>query len=305
MSEIPMLFDPRALAMRAARAVALWPKGDFLHKQAAAAIVERLEDVVRIFPVAGVIGAGGGVYACALTGRFGINRVIQADPSPAMAALARAAAPHAETIVAKGAAALGEGALDLAVGGLALHRENDPVGALTQIRRSLRPDGLFIGAMLGGRTLHELRAALAEAEVEVEGGLSPRVAPMGELRDLGALLQRAGFAMPVADAERVTVDFPDAPALMHDLRAMGEGNALNDRRRAFSRRTTLLRACEIYHDHFARPDGRIPATFEIVFLTGWAPAPGQPRPKRPGSATTRLADALGAVERSAGEKAGR
>lgn len=305
MSDIPMLFDPRALAMRAARAAALWPKGDFLHKQAAAAIIERLGDVVRAFPEAGVVGAGGGVYACALKGRSGISRVVQIDHSPAMAALARSAAPDAETIRADGAAALGEGALDLAVGGLALHRENDPVGALTQIRRALRPDGLFIGAMLGGRTLHELRVALAEAEIAVEGGLSPRVAPMGELRDLGALLQRAGFAMPVADAERVTVDYPDPLALMRDLRAMGEANALTDRRKVFFRRETLLRACAIYHEHFARADGRIPATFEIVFLTGWAPAPGQPQPKRPGSATARLADALGAKERSAGEKAGR
>ncbi len=305
MSEILMLFDPGALAMRAARAVALWPKGDFLHRYASAAIAERLGDVVRTFPDAGVIGAGGGIYARGLQGRFGICRLIQIDRSPAMAALARSAAPDAETIRADGAAALGEGVLDLAVGGLALHRENDPVGALTQIRRALRPDGLFVGAMLGGRTLHELRAALSEAEIEVEGGLSPRVAPMGELRDLGALLQRAGFAMPVADAERVTADYADPLALMHDLRAMGEANSLTDRRKAFFRRETLLRACAIYHEHFARADGRIPATFEIVFLTGWAPAPGQPQPKRPGSATTRLADALGAEERSAGEKAGR
>jgi SAM-dependent methyltransferase len=251
-----------------------------------------------------VLGTGGGLYASAIAGRPWAARTIQADVSPGLAVVAAAACPAAETRAAAGPLAFGEATLDLAVSGLTLHAENDPVGALVQFRRALRPDGLFLGAMLGGRTLHELRAALAEAEAEVEGGLSPRVAPMADLRDAGALLQRAGFAMPVADAERLTVDYPDALALMRDLRAMGEANPLAGRRRGFTRRATLLRAAALYAEAFARPDGRILANFELVFLAGWSPGPDQPTPKRPGSAVARLADALGVPELPAGDKAG-
>lgn len=304
MTDAPSLFDPATRALRLDRAARDWGGADFLHRFAAAEIAERLTDVGRPFPVAGVLGTGGGCYASAIAGRPGAAHTIQADVSPGLAAVAAAACPAAETRAAAGPLAFGEATLDLAVSGLTLHAENDPVGALVQFRRALRPDGLFLGAMLGGRTLHELRAALAEAEAEVEGGLSPRVAPMADLRDAGALLQRAGFAMPVADAERLTVDYPDALALMRDLRAMGEANPLAGRRRGFTRRATLLRAAALYAEAFARPDGRIPATFELVFLAGWSPGPDQPTPKRPGSAVARLADALGVPELPAGDKAG-
>jgi len=298
------LFDPRALSMRAARAAKLWPAGDFLHRRAAAAMAERLDDVARGFATVGVVGAGGGAYAESLRGRPGVARVIQLEAHPAMAAVAARAAPWAETVTGQGAAALGEGVCDLVLSGLALHRDNDPVGALIQIRRALKPDGLFLGALLGGRTLHELRSALAEAEIAEDGGLSPRVAPMADVRDLGALLQRAGFAMPVADVERIEATYADPLGLMRDLRAMGEANALSERRRRFLRRSTLARAAALYADSFPAPQGRVRATFEIVWLSGWAPGPDQPTPKRPGSATARLADALGAVERPLGEKAG-
>ncbi len=304
MTDAPSLFDPALRALRLDRAARGWGRADFLHRFAAAEIAERLADVGRPFPVAGVHGTGGGAYAAAIAGRPGARRTLQGDISPGLCAVAAAACPGTEAAVAAGPLAFGAGALDLSVSGLALHAENDPVGAMAQHRLALRPDGLFLGAMLGGRTLHELRAALAEAELEIEGGMSPRVAPMADLRDAGALLQRAGFAMPVADAERLTVDYPDALALMRDLRAMGETCALTARRRGFTRRATLLRAAALYAQHFARADGRVEASFEIVFLTGWAPGPGQPAPKRPGSAAARLADALGAVERPAGEKAG-
>jgi hypothetical protein len=163
----------------------------------------------------------------------------------------------------------------------------------------------MLAALFGGQTLNELRSSLAEAEVECEGGLSPRVAPMAEIRDLGGLLQRAGFAMPVADSERLVVTYATPLHLMRELRAMGETNILTGRRRRPMRRATLMRACEIYARHFGAADGRVRATFEIVFLTGWAPGPGQPKPLRPGSATTRLANALGTEEVSAGEKAGK
>jgi SAM-dependent methyltransferase len=192
---------------------------------------------------------------------------------------------------------LHEGAQDLVVHGLCLHWANDPVGQLVQCRRALRPDGLFLGFLFGGQTLHELRACLAEAEAEVTGGLSPRVLPMGEIRDLGGLLGRAGFALPVADSFTKTVRYSDAFRLMADLRAMGESNALMARLRRPTRRAVLLRMAEIYQQRFAGQDGRIPATFEIIALTGWAPDDSQQKPLRPGSATARLAEALHAAER--------
>lgn len=301
MTPVPTLFDPAAHAMRADRAARHWPAADFLHRRAAEGLAERLGDVLRPFPRAAVLGSGGGAYAEALRGLGGIETLTQIDPSPRLAALAAA---HGETVAGDSPLMLGEASLDLVLLGLTLHRENDPVGALVQARLALKPDGLLLAATLGGQTLHELRACLAEAEAEVEGGLSPRVSPMADLRDLGGLLQRAGFAMPVADVDRLTVDYPDALALMRDLRAMGETNTLAGRRKTFTRRATLLRAAALYGQHFARPDGRVTATLDLVFLSGWAPAPGQPVPKRPGSATARLADALGTKERPAGEKAG-
>ncbi len=189
------------------------------------------------------------------------------------------------------------GAHDLVVHDLALHWAADPVGQLVQMRHALKPDGLMMATLFGGQTLHELRACLAEAEIAVTGGLSPRVAPMGEIRDLGALLQRAGYALPVADAVPFDVSYETAFALMRDLRGMGEGNALAGRLRGFTRRDVFLRAAEIYAARFGRGDGRIAATFEVIVLTGWAPGPGQQQPLRPGSAAFRLAEALGAEER--------
>ena len=181
---------------------------------------------------------------------------------------------------------------DLAIHGLSLHWSNDPVGQMIQCRRALRPDGLFLAFMFGGQTLRELRACLAQAEIDVTGGLSPRVLPMGEIRDLGGLLQRSGFTLPVADSFTKTVRYRDAFHLMRDIRAMGEGNALADRLRRPTRRDVFLQAAKVYHEQYADSEGRIPATFEIICLTGWAPDPSQQQPLRPGSAKQRLADAL-------------
>ncbi|WP_435260116.1 SAM-dependent methyltransferase [Thioclava sp. FR2] len=181
---------------------------------------------------------------------------------------------------------------DLAIHVLALHWANDPVGQMVQCRRALRPDGLFMAFLFGGQTLWELRACLAQAETNVTGGLSPRVLPMGEIRDLGGLLQRAGFSLPVADSFTKTVRYRDAFHLMHDIRAMGEGNALADRLRRPTRRDVFVEAAKLYNDQFADSEGRIPATFEIICLTGWAPDPSQQQPLRPGSAKQRLADVL-------------
>jgi SAM-dependent methyltransferase len=185
---------------------------------------------------------------------------------------------------------------DLILHAMSLHWADDPVGQLIQCRRALRPDGLFIAVFFGGQTLHQLRAVLAQAESDLRGGLSPRVLPMGDIRDLGALLQRAGFALPVADTLPLDVSYENLFALMRDLRAMGEANALDARPRNFTRRDVLLRAMELYAETFGTPDDRIPATFELITLTGWAPSSDQPQPLRPGSATTRLADALGTSE---------
>lgn len=185
---------------------------------------------------------------------------------------------------------------DLVIHALCLHWADDPIGQLVQCRRALRPDGLLIATLFGGQTLHELRAALAEAEVAVTGGLSPRILPMGEIRDLGGALQRAGLNLPVADVMPLSVTYETPLHLMHDLRAMGEGNAMAHRRRQPTRSRVFTQMAEIYARSFSTPDSRIRATFEIVTLTGWSPAENQPKPLRRGSATHRLADALGATE---------
>lgn len=205
--------------------------------------------------------------------------------------------PHAAHITDSDTLDAPDAAHDLVVHALCLHWANDPVGQLIQARRTLRPDGLFLAVFFGGRSLHELRSALAQAESDLRGGLSPRVAPMGEIRDLGALLQRAGFALPVADSFALTATYADPLALMRDLRAMGETNALMARSRHFTRRDVITRACDIYKEAYGDDSGRIPATFEIITLTGWAPDAAQPKPLRPGSASTRLAEALGTQEK--------
>ena len=191
---------------------------------------------------------------------------------------------------------LAPGSLDLAVSLLALQAVNDLPGTLVQLRRALRPDGLFLGCLLGGASLTELRHSFAQAESEIEGGISPRVAPFAAVREAGGLLQRAGFALPVADTDTVTVRYADAFGLMRDLRAMGMTNVLTERRRKPLRRATLLRTAEIYAERSCDPDGRVRATFEVLWLSGWAPHASQQKPLKPGSATARLAEALGTVE---------
>jgi SAM-dependent methyltransferase len=193
--------------------------------------------------------------------------------------------------------------LDLVASALSLHWVNDLPGALIQINRALRPDGLLLAAMLGGDTLTELRQAMLQAELATENGAGIHVSPFADIRDAGGLLQRAGFALPVTDVERITVDYADAFALMRDLQGMAEANAVKERHKAPLKRRTLLATMEAYHDLFARPDGRVPATFDIVWMTGWAPHESQQKPLAPGSAKMSLAQALGSRELPAGEKA--
>ena len=246
------------------------------------------------------LGSHGDEFATALADRKTVGWLVRADLGHGFARLARGPAVVADEEFLPFA----PNSFDLVVSAMDLHWVNDLPGTLVQIARILRPDGLLLGAMLGGATLWQLRQALTAAESEVEGGLSPRVSPFADLRDAAGLLQRAGFALPVADSETIEVEYDNALALMRDLGAMGESNLVVERRRGLARRATLLRAAEIYGERFALPSGRVAASFEVLFLHGWAPHESQPKPLRPGSAAQRLADALGTAEQSAGEKAG-
>jgi NADH dehydrogenase [ubiquinone] 1 alpha subcomplex assembly factor 5 len=290
------VFDRRAVRVRrdrAARRVGF----DFLFAEAAERLLDRLEDIDRRFPVVLDLGCRDGSLARTRGERGGIEHLVQLDASPAFAARTAGARLAAEAE----ALPFAPGSFDAVLSVLALHWVNDLPGALLQLRRALKPDGLLLVSLLGGDTLSELRQAFMAAELAEEGGVSPRVSPFAELRDLGGLLQRAGFAMPVVDSDRLTVTYADALALMRELRGMGESNAVAERRRSFTRRTTLARAAAIYGERFGQPDGRIPANFEIITLTAWAPHESQPQPLRPGSATTRLASALGTDEQPAGD----
>ena len=293
-----LVFDRAVLRRRRDRAARGWQNRAFLKREISGRLVERLDDVRRTFPDALDLGSHGDEIATALGERNTVGWLVRADLGHGFARLARGPAVVADEEFLPFAA----GSFDLVVSAMNLHWVNDLPGTLVQIRRILRPDGLLLGAMLGGATLWQLRQALAAAESEVEGGLSPRVSPFADLRDAAGLLQRAGFALPVADSETIDVEYENALALMRDLAAMGEGNLVVERRRGLARRSTLLRAAEIYSERFALPTGRVAASFEVLFLHGWAPHESQPKPLRPGSAAQRLADALGTNERSAGEK---
>ena len=266
----PTLTDRTALARNRDRVLASRDPALFLQEDAADEIQERLIEVNRRFTQPAVVTPFADLWRARMPG----TRIVADDER----------------------LDLEPGAHDLVIHALCLHWANDPVGQLVQCRRALRPDGLFLGVLFGGQTLAELRACLAEAEVSVTGGLSPRVLPMAELRDLGGLLQRAGFALPVADSTTRTVTYADAGRLMADLRAMGEANALAQRVRRPTQRQIFAQAATHYAEGFSAPEGRIRATFEMIFLTGWAPDDSQPKPLRPGSAARRLADALGSTE---------
>ena len=266
--ERPELFDRQALARNRARASR--DPVDFLRIAAVEDVQERLSEVNREFKSVAVVSPRPDLWGAVIPGAVFVadDDVLDLEPSK-----------H-----------------DLLIHDLCMHWANDPVGQLVQARRALRPDGLFLGTLFGGQTLNELRSCLAQAETEVAGGLSARVAPMAEIRDLGGLLQRAGLALPVADGLPFSVSYQSPLKLMAELRQMGESNAIASRVRHFTKRAVMLRAAELYSQNFAGPDDRITATFEIITLTGWAPADSQPQALRPGSATNRLADALGAVE---------
>ncbi len=283
------LFDRRQLRQRRDRAAANFGAHDFLARHAAEGLVERLGDIKRRFPLAVALG-GGGCLADALEGSFGIERLVHCDLSRTM--LDRQTG--ADQVVADEEwLPFADARLDLVVSALALHWVNDLPGALIQIRRALKPDGLFLAALPGGESLTELRQALMHAEAKVEGGASPRVAPFTDIRDAGALLQRASFALPVVDTDTLTATYPDALALMRELRGMGESNVMMHRRKGLTRRTTLMSAAENYLEMFSGTDGRVPATFQLLYLTGWAPHKSQQQALKPGQGEVSLTAALG------------
>lgn len=288
------VFDLRALRRHRARASRRAEAADFLFAESAERLTDRLDDVARRFPLALDLGSRHGVLARALGARGGIEMLVRADRT--LELLRQGPEPARAVVVEAEALPFAPGSFDLVLSNLDLHWVNDLPGALAQLRRMLKPDGLLLAALLGGGTLGELRRALLDAELAEEQGASPRVSPFADPADLGALLQRAGFALPVVDSDIIEVTYPDAFALMRDLRAMGETNAVVERRRRFTRRATLMRAATAYGALFGRADGRIPATFEIVTLTAWAPHESQPKPLPRGSAKTRLAAALEAAD---------
>lgn len=293
MSEPRRIFDSALLTARRDRAAAGAGAHDFLLERVAEDLAERLSIVRRTFPVALDLGSHHGVLGRRLGTADSVERMVSLDAAPALLALA----PGPRVLGALDALPFAAASFDLVVSGLALQLVDDLPGALIQIRRALKPDGLLLAALLGGGTLGELRQAWLAAEDEVLGGASPRVAPFADVRDLGGLLQRADFALPVVDSDTITVTYADPLALMRDLKGMGAANMLTDRRRVPVTRRLLMRAAEIYAERFGLDNGRVPATFEILTLTAWAPHDSQPKPLKPGSATSRLADALGVPER--------
>jgi SAM-dependent methyltransferase len=273
MATPPRLFDRALLSARLNRARHMGP-ATFLLDRVAADMVERLDAVLRKFRQGADIGSAGAQIRDALAGR--VDHLVAVDLPE------RDAEPLP----------LPPGSIDLAVSALALQFVNDLPGVLAQLRRALKPDGLLLAAMIGGDTLTELRQSFAAAEAECEGGASPRVAPFADLRDLGALLQRAGLALPVTDVDHVVVRYDHAFALMADLKRMAATNILVERRRTPTRRATMLRMAQIYADRFADADGRIRATFDVIWLSAWAPHESQQQPLRPGSAKASLAEAV-------------
>ena len=293
----PDIFDRRLIRRNLERSL---PDAGFLVQHAAEELADRTAAIKRSFGLAAGTGSYHGIAERTLKASLPGLNIVSLSRAFALAE----ACPAPRAVASEEALPLKEGAFDLVTSVLSLHLVNDLPGALIQIRRALRPDGLFLGALLGGDSLIELRQAFMIAETETLGGVSPRVFPTADVRDMGGLLQRASFALPVADSERLTVTYADPLALMRELKAMGAANPLAARSKKPLRRDTLARAAAIYSERFSEPGGRVRATFEILYLCGWAPHESQQKPMKPGSAAARLADALGTQEISAAGKAG-
>lgn len=276
------IFDRRLLRLRRHRARQIGGDHDFLLREVGERLVDRLGDVTRSFPLALDLGSRGPILAAQLAPQGRVGTLLHAG-----------FADGADFFADEELLPLRPESLDLVLSNLALHWVNDLPGALAQIRAALKPDGLFLASMFGAGTLGELRTCLMEAELAETGGASPRVSPFAALRDAAGLLQRAGFALPVADCDVITVTYPDMFRLLADLRGMGETNILLERLKRPTRRTIFARAAALYQQRFAEPDGRLRATFQVLFLTGWAPHQSQQQPARRGSGQADLRDVLG------------
>ncbi|MCC6912839.1 MAG: methyltransferase domain-containing protein [Rhodospirillaceae bacterium] len=296
MTDSMQVFDRKLVQRRRERAAPGFADADFLIRESAARLADRLLDVTRSFPTALDLGCHTGALGEELRVSPKIGALFQADFSPAMARAAAHANGRPATCADEEALPFASQSLDLVLSNLSLHWVNDLPGALSQIRLALKPDGLLLATLFGAETLKELRSVLIDAEIEIAGGTAPRVSPFTDVRDAGNLLTRAGFALPVVDAETVTVTYSDMFKLMADLRVMGETNTVLERRRVPTRRDVLLRAAALYAERFSDARGRIVASFQIVTMTAWAPHASQQKPLRPGSAASRLADALKATE---------
>ena len=305
--ELLSIFDRAAVRTHRDRAATMPADHNFLVRVAANGLLDRLDDVTRNFPFGLDVGCRNGLLTSLLRGRGGVQELVQSDLSWRMVRdlaptlSSSNSIPISRVVSDDEAVPFALRSFDVVLSNLVLHWANDLPGVLVQLNRVLKPDGLFLATLFGGDTLWELRESLLQAETEVEAGASPRVSPFIDVRDAGDLLTRARFSLSVADADTVTVSYPNIFRLMTDLRGMGETNATQARRRTFTRRETLLRAGEIYHENHGGADGRIPATFQIITLTGWAPHESQPKPLRPGSAKLRMSDALGTTEQSASD----
>lgn len=303
MNAPPRLFDRSLHRVRLDRAASGFSAADFLKARAAGDAVERLEIILRDFSVCVDLGSRNGAFAKLLStsdAQSRVGMVIETDLSRPMLS----DRPGLRLQVDEEALPFAVASLDLVVSTLALHWVNDLPGTLIQIRRALKPDGLFIAAIFGGQTLTELRQCLIQAESDLSGGAGLRIAPFADAYDVAGLLQRAGFALPVADVDRVTVRYDHPLKLIQDLRRMGETSALADRNGRPLTRAVLARAISLYQDRFSDPDGKVRATFDILTMTGWAPHPDQQQPLKPGSAKMRLADALGVIEQSVDDNPG-
>ncbi len=299
----PRLFDRALLRARKDRAAGEFLAFDFLHARVADELLDRVESVSRDFETCLVIG-GGGAVGRALKDRPDaakkIGTLIEADTSAGMVKMSG----HKGLVLDEEYSPIAERSVDLVLCCLSLHWTNDLVGALIQLNYALKPDGFLAGAIFGGATLIELRQSMKQAETALGRDAAARVSPFADAIDMAGLLSRAGFAMPVSDVDRVTARYGNSFVLMRDLRKMGETSVLAERPRTPGTKALFVKTAQAYAEAFAQEDGKIPATFEIIHFAGWAPHPDQPRPKRPGSAQARLADALGVSERPAGDKAG-
>jgi SAM-dependent methyltransferase len=298
MTSSPQVFDRALLRRRRERAAARIGDFDFLLLDVAERLAERLAMIKRDFPLVLDLGGGHGPLARLLRGRGGTQTVFSSDISFAMAKQAETGLVADEEFLP-----IREQSLDAVVSNLSLHWVNDLPGALVQLRRALKADGLFLAALLGGESLKELRDSLMRAELSVTGGASPRVSPFLDMRDMGALLQRAGFALPVVDSDIITVDYSSPLKLMQDLRGMGASNAALARLKTPTRRGVLLEAARLYSEIYGDGAGLVPATFQVIYAIGWSPHASQQKPLKPGSAAAKLAEALDTCEVSSGDKA--